>query len=79
MTGLMDYPNSTHWSSRNAVHLTVRGELAEPPPSQLEPFDKLRANGIFLKGASKNSSFPRRRESSLLILLDSRLRGSDEI
>ncbi len=36
-------------SDPNAVHLTVRGELVEPPASQLEPFDKLRANGIFLK------------------------------
>ena len=35
------------WSVPNAVHLTVRGELVEPPASQLEPFDKLRANGIF--------------------------------
>jgi len=41
----------------NAVHLTVRGEpfdcvqesLVEPPASQLEPFDKLRANGNFYK------------------------------
>ena len=37
----MDYPDSTHWSNHNAVHLTVRGELVEPPASQLEPFDKL--------------------------------------
>ena len=29
-----------------AVYLTVRGELVEPPASQLKPFDKLRANGI---------------------------------
>ena len=36
-------------ADRNAVHLTVRGELVEPPASQLEPFDKLRANGIFIK------------------------------
>ena len=35
--------------SGNAVHLTVRGELVEPPASQPEPFDKLRANGIFSK------------------------------
>ncbi len=54
---------------RNAVHLTVRGELdvttshstklskndsqvagyVEPPATQPEPFDKLRANGNFLK------------------------------
>jgi hypothetical protein len=42
----------------NAVHLTVRGELVEPPASQLEPFDKafspersrrVRANGNFSK------------------------------
>ncbi len=38
-----------HGVRPNAVHLTVRGELVEPPASQLEPFDKLRANGIFLK------------------------------
>ena len=33
----------------NAVRLTVRGELVEPPSIHQEPFDKLRANGIFLK------------------------------
>ena len=42
----------------NAVHLTVRGELVEPPASQLEPLDKafspersrrVRANGNFSK------------------------------
>jgi len=33
----------------NTVYLTVRGELVEPPASQPEPFDKLRANGISLK------------------------------
>ncbi len=33
----------------DAIHLTVRGELVEPPATQLEPFDELRANGIFLK------------------------------
>ncbi|CAH1073341.1 Eco57I restriction-modification methylase domain-containing protein [Candidatus Nitrotoga sp. 1052] len=33
----------------NADHLTVRGELVEPPATQLEPFDKLRANGILIK------------------------------
>ena len=36
------------WSVRNAVHLTVRGELVEPPAAYPEPFDKFRANGISL-------------------------------
>ena len=35
--------------SGNTVHLTVRGELVEPPATHEEPFDKLRANGISLK------------------------------
>ncbi|MHB8165313.1 MAG: Eco57I restriction-modification methylase domain-containing protein, partial [Sulfuricella sp.] len=33
----------------DAVHLTVRGELVEPPATQQEPFDILRANGILIK------------------------------
>ena len=33
--------------SPKAVHLTVRGELVEPPATHPEPFDKLRANGMF--------------------------------
>ena len=32
----------------NAVQLTVRGELVEPPAIHPEPFDKLRANGIYI-------------------------------
>ena len=32
----------------NTVRLTVRGELVEPPATHQEPFDRLRANGIFL-------------------------------
>jgi len=28
--------------------MTVRGELVEPPATQLKPFDRLRANGIYL-------------------------------
>ena len=46
-------------SGLNTVRLTVRGlaevlapsgcELVEPPATHEEPFDKLRANGIFLK------------------------------
>ncbi|RFC34451.1 MAG: hypothetical protein DID91_2727702586 [Candidatus Nitrotoga sp. MKT] len=30
------------------IHLTVHGELVEPPATHPEPFDKLRANGISL-------------------------------
>ncbi len=33
----------------SAIHLTVRGELVEPPATHPEPFDKLRANGVILK------------------------------
>ncbi len=36
-------------TKEKAIHLSVRGELVEPPATQLEPFDKLRANGIFVK------------------------------
>jgi hypothetical protein len=36
-----------HFAEVNAVHLTVRGELVEPPATHPEPFDKLRANGNF--------------------------------
>jgi hypothetical protein len=47
-----------YWSRANTVHVTVRGDpsttlrtkgLVEPPAMQPEPFDKLRANGTFLK------------------------------
>ena len=43
--------NGLSWKTRfkpNAVHFTVRGEPVEPPATYPEPFDKLRANGIFL-------------------------------
>lgn len=33
----------------NAVHLTVSGELVEPPATEAEPFDELRENGVSSK------------------------------
>jgi hypothetical protein len=32
-------PPFSKWGSGNAVHLTVRGELVEPPATHPEPFE----------------------------------------